>query len=76
MSNKNVLVILKENDHLWSFFYIIYTFLFGCLVIFLYKLCLFVWIQYTYLAIMVFVLDPSSSVIKRFKVNLLHDIYG
>ena len=45
--------LYRKNDHLWSFFYIIYTF--------------FVWIQHCCFANTVFALDPSSSVIKTFK---------
>ena len=73
-------ITINGHFSLWSsFFYIIYTFLFGykykqkCidyiekwpfLVIFLYNLYIFVWLQHGCLADIVLVLDPSSSVIK------------
>ena len=48
-------------DHLWSFFYIIFTFLFGYnTVIFLYILYCFVSVQHDGLANTVFSLDPSK----------------
>ena len=35
------------------------------MIIFLYNLCIFIWIQDAYIANLIFVLDPSNSVIKR-----------